>query len=124
VGGGTAGFRQLAGRFGEGCCRRRPSNEGRERGVCDQIVGFACSLVDRAGPFPLFSRLKSPNAPWRIGDGVGSPDGLRPKSEGKRGTGGATEPYFAVRMKKTAAGDLAGLVAGDALTLTSGSQII
>jgi hypothetical protein len=100
VGGGTVGFRQPAGRFGEGCCRRRHSNEGRERGICDQIVGFACSLADRVGLFLLFSRPESPSAPQGTGDGLGSPDGLRPKSGGKRGIEGATGPFFAVRMKK------------------------
>jgi hypothetical protein len=45
---------QATGRpIGEGWCRRRQSNEGRERGIFNQIVGFACSLTDRAGPFPL-----------------------------------------------------------------------
>jgi hypothetical protein len=85
-------------RIGEGWCRRRQSNDGRERGICVQIVGFARSLADRAGPFPLFSRPESPSAPRGTGVGLGSPDGFRPKSGGKRGTGGATEPNTAVRM--------------------------
>jgi hypothetical protein len=55
--------------------------------------------------------------PRGTGDGLGSSDGLRPKSEGKRETRGATRPFFAVRMKKTAAEGLVGLVAGDALML-------
>jgi hypothetical protein len=62
-------------RIGEGWCRRQQSNEGRERGICDQIVGFACSLTDRAGPSPLFSRPESSSAPRGAGDGLGSPDG-------------------------------------------------
>jgi hypothetical protein len=62
-------------RIGEGWCRRRQSNEGREKGIYDQIIGFVCSLVDRAGPFPLFSCSKSPSAPRGIGDGLASPDG-------------------------------------------------
>jgi hypothetical protein len=90
VGGGTAEFRQPAGGFGEGWCRRRQSNEGRERGICDQIVGFAYSLADRAGPSPLFSHPEYPSAPRETGDGLGSPDGWRPKSGGKQGTRGAT----------------------------------
>jgi hypothetical protein len=62
-------------RIGEGWCRRRQSNEGRERGICDQIVGFVCSLADRAGPSLLFSHPESPSAPRGTGDGLGSPDG-------------------------------------------------
>jgi hypothetical protein len=84
--------------IGEGWCRRRQSNEGREWGIYDQIVGFACSLADRAGPFPLFSRPESPSALLGTGDGLGSPDGLRPKSGRKRRTGGATESNTAVRI--------------------------
>jgi hypothetical protein len=63
-------------RIGEGFCRRRQSNE-RGGGICDEKVGFACSLADRAGPSPLFSRPESPSAPRGGGDGLGSPDGLR-----------------------------------------------
>jgi hypothetical protein len=85
-------------RIGEGWCRRRHSNDGRERGICDQNVGFVCSLADRAGPFPLFSHPESPSAPRGTGDGLGLPDGLSPKSRGKRETGGATGPKTAVRM--------------------------
>jgi hypothetical protein len=92
---------QATGRpISEGYCRRRQSNERREREICDQIVGFACSLADRAGPFLLFSRPESPSVPRGTGDGLGSPDGLMPKSGGKRETGGTTGPFFAVRMKK------------------------
>jgi hypothetical protein len=47
---------------------------------------------------------------------VGSPDGFRPKSGRKRGTGGATGPNFAVRMEKTLAGGLFGGTSGDALS--------
>jgi hypothetical protein len=32
-------------------------------GICDQIVGFACSLADREDPSPFFSRPESPSAP-------------------------------------------------------------
>jgi hypothetical protein len=46
---------------------------------------------------------------------VGSPDGFRPKSGRKRGTGGATGPNYAVRMEKTLAGGLFGGTSGDAL---------
>jgi hypothetical protein len=64
AGGRRDGGVQATGRpIGEGCCRRRQSNEGREKGICDQIVGFACSLADRAGLFPLFSRPESPSVP-------------------------------------------------------------
>jgi hypothetical protein len=99
VGGRRDGEVQATGRrMGEGWCRRRQSNNGRERGICVQIVGFAYSLADRAGPFPLFSRPESPSAPRGTRDGLGSPDGLRPKSGGKRETGGATGPNTAVRM--------------------------
>jgi hypothetical protein len=85
-------------RIGKRWCRRRQSNDGRERGICVQIVGFACSLADRAGLFPLFSRSESPSVPRGTGDGLGSPDGLRPKSGEKRGTGGTTRPNTAVQM--------------------------
>jgi hypothetical protein len=61
-------------RIGEGWCRRRQSNKGRERGICDQIVGFACSLADSAGSSPLFSRPESPSTPRGAGDGLSSPD--------------------------------------------------
>jgi hypothetical protein len=99
AGGRRDGEVQATGRrIGGGWCRWRQSNDGRERGICVQIVGFACSLTDRADPFPLFSRPESPSAPWGTGDGLGSPDGLRPKSGEKRGTGGATGPNTAVRM--------------------------
>jgi hypothetical protein len=60
------------------------------------------------------------SAPRGIGDGLGSLDGLRPKSGGKREIGGATGPFFAFRMKKMAAGGLAGLMAGDALIVGLG----
>jgi hypothetical protein len=69
------GVQSTGWRIGEGWCRRRQSNEGRERGIYDQIVGFACSLADRAGPFPLFSRPESLSALRGTGDGLGSPDG-------------------------------------------------
>jgi hypothetical protein len=76
AGGRRDGEVQATGRrIGEGWCRRRQSNEGRKRGICDQIVGFACSLADRAGPFPLFSRPESPSASRGTGDGLGSSDG-------------------------------------------------
>jgi hypothetical protein len=86
-------------------------------GICDQILGFECSLADRTGPFPLFSRSESPSVPRGTGDGLGSPDGWRPKSGGNRGTGGAAGPIYAVRMTKSAAGDLVGEMGGDALKI-------
>jgi hypothetical protein len=76
AGGRRDGGVQATGRrIGEGWCRRRQNNEGRERGICDQIVRFACSLIDRAGQSRLFSRPESPSAPRGTGDGLGSPDG-------------------------------------------------
>jgi hypothetical protein len=63
--------------IGEGWCRRRQNNDGRERGIYDQILGFECSLADRTGPFPLFSRPEFPSAPRGTEDGLGSPDGWR-----------------------------------------------
>jgi hypothetical protein len=53
------------------------------RGICDEKVGFACSLTDRAGPSPLFSHPESPSAPRAAEDGLGSPNGLRAYSGGK-----------------------------------------
>jgi hypothetical protein len=103
------GVQATARRIGEGWCRRRQSNEGRERGICDQIVGFACSLADRAGLSPLFSRSESPSTPRGTEDGLGSPDRLRPKSGGKRGTGNTTRPFFTVRIKKRLPGTSPGL---------------
>jgi hypothetical protein len=104
-------------RIGEGWCRRRQSNErGGGGGICDEKVGFTCSLADRADLSPLFSRPESPSAPRGAGDGQGSPDGLRPYSRGKRGTGGAARPNYAIRMKKRASGGLVWETAGDALT--------
>jgi hypothetical protein len=117
VGEGTAECRQLAGKLARGGAGgdRATRGEG-EGGICDEKVGFAYSLVDRAGPSPLFSRPESPSTPRGAGDGQGSPDGLRPYSGGKRGTRGAAGPNYAVRMKKRASGGLVGETAGDALT--------
>jgi hypothetical protein len=53
-------------------------------------------------------RPESPSAPRGAGGGVGSPDGLRAKSGRKRGTGDATGPNFAVRIKKRRSGTLWG----------------
>jgi hypothetical protein len=53
---------------------------------------------------------------------MGSPDENRLKSGSKRGTGGLTGPFFAVRMKKSGRGGLCGETSGDALiceTLTT-----
>jgi hypothetical protein len=38
--------------------------EGKGRATWNEKVWFACSLADRAGLSPLFSRLESPSAPW------------------------------------------------------------
>jgi hypothetical protein len=43
--------------------------------ICDEKVGFACSLADRASPFPLFSRPESPSVPQGTDDSLGSSDG-------------------------------------------------
>jgi hypothetical protein len=93
------------------------ATEQREgRGICDEkVVGFVCSLADRAGSSPLFSRPESPGAPREAGDGLGSPDGLKAKSGRKQGSVGTAGPNNAVRMKKKAAGGLVGETAGDAL---------
>jgi hypothetical protein len=48
---------------------------------------------------------------------MGSPDENRLKSGSKRGTGGLTGPFFAVRMKKSGRGGLCGETSGDALRL-------
>jgi hypothetical protein len=63
VGGGTAECRQPAGglaRGGGGGDRATSGGGGR---ICDEKVGFACSLADRAGLSPFFSRPESPNVP-------------------------------------------------------------
>jgi hypothetical protein len=59
-------------------------------------------------------RSESLTAPRKAEDGLGSPDGLRAYSEGKRGTGGTAGPNNAVRIKKRAAGSLVGETARDA----------
>jgi hypothetical protein len=61
-------FRQPAGGLARG-------GAGGDRATRGGRGGFACSLADRAGPFPLFSRPVSPSAPRGTGDGLGSPDG-------------------------------------------------
>jgi hypothetical protein len=75
------------------------------------------SLTPRAcSTFRAFLfRPESPSAPRNAGNGLGSPDGWKPKSERKRGTGGAAGPNTAVWMKKWAAGGRLGNTAGDAL---------
>jgi hypothetical protein len=85
-------------RIGEGWCRRRQSKEGRERRICDQIIGFACSLTDRAGPSRLFSCVESPSVPRGAADGLSSSDGRRLKSRRKRVTRSATRLFFTIRI--------------------------
>jgi hypothetical protein len=99
VGEGTAECRQPAGGLARGGAGSNRATRG-EGGFCDKKVGFVCSLADRAGPSPLFSRPESPSAPQGAGDGLGSPDGLRPYSRGKRGTEDAAKPNNTVPMKK------------------------
>jgi hypothetical protein len=41
--------------------------EERGRGICDDKVGFTCSLADRVSPSPLFSHPESPSAPQGAG---------------------------------------------------------
>jgi hypothetical protein len=60
----------------------------------------------------LSFRPESPSAPGGAGDGLGSPDGFRPKSERKRGTGSATGPFSSIGMQKRHHGDLVGDTAG------------
>jgi hypothetical protein len=45
-------------------------------------------------------RSESPTAPRKAGDGLGSPDGWKPKSGRKRGTGDTAGPNNAVQIKK------------------------
>jgi hypothetical protein len=99
VGGETAEFRQPAGGLARGGAGGdRAIREGAGDLRPDSRV--CVSLADKAGPSPLFSCPESPSVPRETGDGLGLPDGWRPKSGGKRGTGGATEPFFTVRIKK------------------------
>jgi hypothetical protein len=86
-------------------------------------VGFACYLVDTADPSPLFSCPDSSSAPRDVGDGLGSPDGFRPISRGKQGTGGAARPNNAVRMKKRGAGGLVRETAGGALSVSLSEKV-
>jgi hypothetical protein len=51
---------------------------------------------------------ESPGDPRETEDGMGSRDENRFKSGPKRGTGGLTGPFFAVRMKKSDRGGLLG----------------
>jgi hypothetical protein len=69
-----------------------------------------------SGPVPAFLTSGVPERTPGAGDGLSSPDGLKAKSRGKRGAGGAAGPNNAVRMKKMAAGGLVGETAGDSLT--------
>jgi hypothetical protein len=75
VGGGTVECRQPAGGLARGGGDGDRATRGGGGGICDEKVGFACSLADRAGPSPFFSRPESPSAPRGGGDGLGSPDG-------------------------------------------------
>jgi hypothetical protein len=55
-----------------------------------------------------------PVAPQETEDGLGSPDGFRPKS-GRREAGDVTRLFSSVRMKKRSHGGLPGDMAEDAL---------
>jgi hypothetical protein len=107
VGGGTAECGQPAGGLARGGAGGDRATRG-EGGICDEKVGFTCSLADRAGLSPLFSRSESPSVPRGAGDGLGSPDGLRPYSGGKQGTGGTAVPNYTVQIKKGRPGALSG----------------
>jgi hypothetical protein len=101
-------------RIGEGWCRRRQSNE-RGGGFATRKWGLrVLSPIERARP--RFSLVRSPRAHPGGEDGLGSPDGLRAYSGGKRGTRDAAGPNNAVRMKKMPAGGLVGETAGGALS--------
>jgi hypothetical protein len=74
VGGGTAECRQPA----SGLARGGAGGDRATRGGVGDLrpdSGFPCSLADRVGPSPFFSRPESPSAPRGAGDGLGSPDG-------------------------------------------------
>jgi hypothetical protein len=62
VGGGTTKCRQLAGGLARGGAGGDKAMRG-EGGICNEKVGFACSLTDRTRPSPLFSHPESPSAP-------------------------------------------------------------
>jgi hypothetical protein len=89
-------------------------------------------LAEKSGPpgarelsstFPaLLFPPDSPSAPRGAGDDMGSSDGWKPKSERKRGSGGATGQFFAIRMNKRAVGGLVGETAGDALRIMRHSK--
>jgi hypothetical protein len=75
VGGGMAEYRQPAGGLARGGSGGERAMRGGRGGICDKKVGFVCSLTDRAGLSPLFSRSESPSAARGAGDGLGFPDG-------------------------------------------------
>jgi hypothetical protein len=70
VGGETTECRQPADGLARGGAGSDIATRGEERGICDEKVGFACSLADRAGPSPLFSRPESWSAPRGGGAGM------------------------------------------------------
>jgi hypothetical protein len=70
----------------------------------------------QSGPVPAFLSSGVPERAPRDWGWPGLAGWIKTQIRGKRGTGGATRPFFAVRMKKPAARGLAGLMAGDALT--------
>jgi hypothetical protein len=83
-----------------------PGNlHGPERGIFTDTRARARNLL----------HPESPAAPRETEDGLGSPDGFRPKSGRKREAGGVTGPVSFVRMKKRGPGGLRGGMSGDAL---------
>jgi hypothetical protein len=82
---------------------------GGEMGICGTLMAgnginggelpFLSPTPRARSPFRAFLfRPESPSAPRKAGDVLGSPDGWKPKSGRKRGTGGVAGPNIAVRM--------------------------
>jgi hypothetical protein len=122
VGGGTAECRQPAGGLARGGAGGDRATRGREGGICDEKVGFVCSLAKKAGLSPLFSRPESPSAPRGAGDGLSSPDGWRPKSKGNEEPGARLGRITPSGWKKRAVEGLVGAMAGDDLTIPRGKE--
>jgi hypothetical protein len=74
------------------------------RGICGQS---AESSLTR-GPNRGICSIRSPGSTRETDDGLGSPDGFRPKTGQKREAGGVTGPISSVRMKKEALGGYPG----------------
>jgi hypothetical protein len=114
VGGGAAECRQPAGGLARGGAGGDRATRG-EGGFATRKWG-SCVLLPTERACPRFSLVRSPRAhPGGAGDGLGSPDGLRAYSGGKRGTGGTAGPNNAVRMKKKPVESLVEETGGGAL---------